>query len=444
MTAPLPNNAKRVHRTDVGEFRGFERTPQGGMRIAAAFSRVGVFTYSDAAGNTWREYRPEGTVFSADSFASLRGAPVTDDHPDVLVDTSNWKALAKGHVGDDVRREGSYLVGSIIVNDAEEIARIESRERKDVSLGYECSLDRTPGVSPDGEPYDAIQVDLRNNHAALLPPGKGRAGVEVSLRMDGAAVQIPSTAAATAPTTPRQQSLPLSSGRVVRTDAQEFTMRTILKVGKREFKVDAGGLDAAQTLIDEQDAAMAALGANLDQIKKLLDEEKAKVAKLESMYAAAQAATQAATQQATTAAADAAAMPMAEDKIPPAVLDAAVAKRIALLDGARKILGTAAKFDGKGRADIQREVILKRLPAMKADGVAKLDGATLDAVYEQALALHAALPVRNDALGDVHRAAINVDENGQPRTDAADPEPVDVMEKNREAQAKAARERALK
>ena len=419
---------KRVHRFDFGAVGAIERTPQGGIRVPATLTRTGVLTYSDGAGKTWNELRPPEEVFDPASMATLHDAPVTVDHPSHLVSAATWKADAVGHACNDVHKDGEMVAATLVIQDANAVAQVEAKTLCEISVGYTCDVEPTSGVTEAGEPYSAIQRQIAYNHAALLTAGAGRAGPDVGLRMDGAGVEVsptPPSSARSAPTVQRQQPLPLS-GRAVRMDAQEHTMRTVLKVGKREFKVDAGGLDAAQTLIDEQDAAMTALGANKDKIQAMLDEEKAKVAKLESMLAAAQAA---------TAAADAAAMPMAEDKIPPAVLDAAVSKRIALFDGARKILGTDAKLDGKTADAIRREVIVKRLPKMDAAKVAALSGDVLGTVYEQALALHAALPTRNDALAAANEAATAVDPatGTSTRADAVeDDDPAIKMRQNSE------------
>src|SRR5690606_28507268 len=49
---------------------------------------------------------------------------------------------------------------------------IESGERKEISLGYKCQLDPTPGTW-NGESYDAVQKNIVVNHVALGPKGWG-------------------------------------------------------------------------------------------------------------------------------------------------------------------------------------------------------------------------------------------------------------------------------
>lgn len=163
------------------------RLPSGALRVPARLTRTGVFTYRNPDGTPRREYRPPEAVFAPASLEALRGATVTDLHPKHSrgvdrVDAENWRDLAIGHVGDDVRQAGEYVEASIVIADARAIQRIEARERTEVSVGYQVDLERTPGTTPSGEAYDAIQRNIRPNHVAIVP--RGRAGRDVSLRLD--------------------------------------------------------------------------------------------------------------------------------------------------------------------------------------------------------------------------------------------------------------------
>lgn len=163
------------------------RLPSGALRVPARLTRTGVFTYRNPDGTPRREYRPPEAVFAPASLEALRGATVTDLHPKHSrgvdrVDAENWRELAIGHVGDDVRQVGEFVEASIVIADARAIQRIDARERTEVSVGYQVDLERTPGTTPSGEAYDAIQRNIRPNHVAIVP--RGRAGRDVSLRLD--------------------------------------------------------------------------------------------------------------------------------------------------------------------------------------------------------------------------------------------------------------------
>lgn len=152
----------------------------------ANLTRIGVLLYRRADGTTVRELRHPDEVFNADSLASLGGAPVTDLHPIAeggLVTPSNVKALQCGHVGESVKADGKFVSATVIVQDAALIAAVESGERRELSPGYTCRVDATPGTWK-GEAYDAIQRDIVYNHLAVGPRGWGRSGSEVALKMD--------------------------------------------------------------------------------------------------------------------------------------------------------------------------------------------------------------------------------------------------------------------
>lgn len=173
-----------VRRFDSGTIESVERTPQGGLRIPSRPTRVGVLYYRNPDGSERAELRPPEEVFDPVSLATLRGAPVTDLHPtEGPVTPENWRRLAIGHVADDVQPDGSHVSAPLLIQDAEEIKLIEAQERKELSCGYTCDLDETPGVW-DGVHYDVVQRKIRYNHVALGPKGWGRAGPTASLRLD--------------------------------------------------------------------------------------------------------------------------------------------------------------------------------------------------------------------------------------------------------------------
>ncbi len=177
----------RIRRYDVGRLGSAERTPQGGIRVQAMLTRSGVFEYIREDGSVQREHRSVEQVFDAASLQSLGDAPVTDLHPDEQVNAANYTSLAVGHVSGIPVQSGTHVAAVLVVQDANEIALIDAGERIEISCGYDCVLDMTPGKTPEGEPYDCSQTFISYNHAALLPAGWGRAGSSVGLRLDGKA-----------------------------------------------------------------------------------------------------------------------------------------------------------------------------------------------------------------------------------------------------------------
>lgn len=173
-------------RLDAGTVSAVRRTPQGGLRVDARLTRVGVLEYRNADGSTRRELRHPDEVFKADSLDTLRGAPVTDLHPSDMVRSDTFRELARGHVGDDVRSDGGrFVAATLYVQDAGLVDAVERGDRREISCGYTCSYDPTPGEW-QGEKYDGRQVGITYNHAAIGPRDWGRAGSDVALRMDNA------------------------------------------------------------------------------------------------------------------------------------------------------------------------------------------------------------------------------------------------------------------
>lgn len=170
-----------ARRYDYAQNLKFERTEQGGMRAQGALTRVGLFRYRRKDGSIRVEYRPAEEVFNPESIASLEDAPITDMHPDEMVNGENFQELSVGHVR-DVKPEGDLLVSSVVVQAKKVVDQIPEK-RRDFSCGYSLDYDPTPGTYK-GERYDGVQRKIRYNHVAILPPGGGRAGSDVRLRLD--------------------------------------------------------------------------------------------------------------------------------------------------------------------------------------------------------------------------------------------------------------------
>jgi hypothetical protein len=99
------------------------------------------------------------------------------------VRTDTFRELARGHVGDNVAADGRFVAATLYVQDAALVDAIERGDRREISCGYTCSYDPTPGEYK-GEHYDGRQVGITYNHAAIGPRDWGRAGSDVALRMD--------------------------------------------------------------------------------------------------------------------------------------------------------------------------------------------------------------------------------------------------------------------
>lgn len=175
--------------TDRAQVGSIKKTQEGYLVASSRVARTGVQDYlASELGMAYSSFpperhvmvngvrdahvyvgRPEAEVFSKDALASLSRVPVTLNHPDVPVTADNWKDLAVGEVGDNVLRDGDWIVVNPMIKDAKALIAAETTH-KEISMGYTAEL---VDAAPDsGTDFDMVNV--RFNHLALVP--KGRAG----------------------------------------------------------------------------------------------------------------------------------------------------------------------------------------------------------------------------------------------------------------------------
>jgi len=282
-------------------------TDEGYLTGQARVARVGIQSYQDGEGGVRREFRPVGEVFSADAISSFKNMPVTMGHPqEGLVTADNAKRLSVGHVGENIRPDGEWLVMPITITDAETIEQIANGV-VELSGGYMADLDELAGEY-DGEVYDAVQRNIRGNHVAVVQ--QARAGEMARLNLDAAgAVQI----------------IPEKQTRVDDMSDKSVTVR----VDGIEYEVSPE-VERHMTRVDEQ---VTALTAERDQAKADAETSKAK---------------------ADEAAAEV--EKLRETHSDEAIREAAKA-RVALERTASKILGDEADLDGMSERDLQEAVV---------------------------------------------------------------------------------------
>ena len=183
----------RVRRYDRGSMRKKGRKDaRGFLHVDAALTRApAVFPYhvrqSDGSFKLIREFRPADHVFSEKNLDSVRGAPVTDEHPKVRVTNKNIRKFQAGTGDSNVRRDGDKMLSGLTITDSDLVEQMERGDKREVSLGYDCDLIFEPGVFVDDNgvehPYDAIQTNHETNHIAIVV--EGRAGPECAVHMDG-------------------------------------------------------------------------------------------------------------------------------------------------------------------------------------------------------------------------------------------------------------------
>ena len=174
----------------------FLETPEGYVRVRGTFSRSGCQTYTNPDGSKRVEYRPPEEVSRPDSLLSMGGLPVTLEHPPQLLTPDTVRQHTRGHSGTQVEFTDGFVHGTVTLTDREAIEAVKRRDAVELSVGYRCDYDPTPGTAPDGTRYDGVQRNISGNHLAVTR--KARAGSEVRLHFDSADADDPPIVAVSA------------------------------------------------------------------------------------------------------------------------------------------------------------------------------------------------------------------------------------------------------
>lgn len=170
---------KRVIRLDSLPLNQTFFTEEGYLRDRPVLTRVGIFEYVNDDGTVRRELRLPEEVFDPQSLASYKGKPIIITHNAGLVDKSNVHEESIGTILSDGYRSGEDVRAEIVIHDTD---AMKDSKMKELSLGYSLDSEETPGVW-NGQPYDAIQRNIRINHLALVV--EARAGDKARLNIDG-------------------------------------------------------------------------------------------------------------------------------------------------------------------------------------------------------------------------------------------------------------------
>ena len=197
----------------------FLETPEGYVRVRGTFSRSGCQTYTNPDGSKRVEYRPPEEVSRPDSLLSMGGLPVTLEHPPQLLTPDTVRQHTRGHSGTQVDFTDGFVHGTVTLTDREAIEAVRRRDAVELSVGYRCEYDPTPGTAPDGTRYDGVQRNISGNHLAVTR--KARAGSEVCLHFDSADADDPPIVAVSAdllPSPPEATPMPANAHSTDRAD----------------------------------------------------------------------------------------------------------------------------------------------------------------------------------------------------------------------------------
>lgn len=312
-------------KVSVGRVR---RTGDGYLVADAKVARTGIQQYlGSELGRpdmpVVRVYRPPDEVFSDDAMHSYAYRPVTIEHPAKMVDATTWKAVAAGQTGGEIQQEGKFVRVPLVLMDAAAIKAYEDGKRE-LSMGYSAEIVFRDGVTPDGQPYDAVQTQLRMNHLALVDRARGGSELRIG---DG---RTPGGKDRADNHSPKEN--PMS----------DIKTRTILVDGLSVETTDAGAQAIAKLQGQLNDAKTASDKLVTDHAAALADKDKA-IAKLEAERD-----------------------DLKGKALTDAALDARVQARADLLTTAKAIHD--ADYTGKSDADVRKAAVVGKLGASVVDG----------------------------------------------------------------------------
>lgn len=241
-----------VQRYDYSEFKA-TKTDEGFLVDSPIVARVGIQEYRRADGTIRRELRLPQEVFAPEALASLRGRPVTADHPKSgKVDSSTAHRVTIGTMLSEGRQDGNNVRVDMVIHSPDAIGN-----RRELSLGYTAHLDETPGVHPEFGSYDAVQRNISVNHLSVVH--SARAGKIARLNLDGNEEDFFN----------QQEQTTMTTVKVKLDNGIEYDAAPEVSVELAKLRSDASG---AQSKLDavtaQRDTLQAKVDAQKDEIEK--------------------------------------------------------------------------------------------------------------------------------------------------------------------------------
>ncbi|MFV5360756.1 DUF2213 domain-containing protein [Acinetobacter oleivorans] len=274
---------KNIYRFKVGDFAPSESTrsytPEGYLKCvnvrlgkAPQVRQYYAFEFPNLEGfsadQTINVYTPAEELFKPEAIKSWDGADATDYHPPKNeINAANWKDYHIGYC-ENVRQEGEYLVGDLLIKDKDSIDLIQNNERLEMSLGYGATLVLEQGTAPDGTVYQAKFINFIGNHVALVKYGrcggdcrigdqkqtqpKGNKTMEVSV--NGMRFDI-------------GDNKPLADALKIQQEQIDNLKAAKLKVGDKQFSI-GDELNAVQAVVDQLHTDKTTLEQKVGDLEK--------------------------------------------------------------------------------------------------------------------------------------------------------------------------------
>jgi len=324
---------KNVDFFNLDEANSLEVLPNGFISITANLTRTGIFTYRhimpDGTSKLIKQLRIEEEVFSDETMASLSGLPITNNHPSELVSPENASDFIIGMASDNPKRvrapmqgdSEAYVQQKLTIFDDNVIVMVKNKEKGEMSLGYQCKLDFTPGVYK-GSNYDCIQREIRYNHGSLVDQARG--GPSCKIMLDGAEVILDG----------------ISDDEITINQGKEHSVK-IFKLNGMEYQVE-----------DDVFGVLTSLSENLDTAESLVKSNKAELEKKTAVCDDQESQIKVFKDS-------------ADDK---EAFNKAVKSRVELEGSGHKVLGAEIALDGLTDREIKEKIIEKTRPGTNLDG----------------------------------------------------------------------------
>ena len=196
-------------------------------------------------------YRPGEELSRHETLESANLIPFIEDHLMLGRDGVEPEKLPQqGVTGEKAAFDGLYLRNTLRIFSKDMRDLISSRGKVELSPGYRCTYEETPGIY-DGITYDLIQRDILFNHLALVE--KGRSGPDVSV-LDSASLVFDSA-----------ENVEKPEGKQVFTKEQEEQIRAMILEAMKAKAEDEG--DVKEKEAEDQE----------NETEKAKDEEKQEV-----------------------------------------------------------------------------------------------------------------------------------------------------------------------
>lgn len=289
----------KIARTGIQAYRGGEMGDEASIH---GFGDLDVV----------RVYRSPEEVFASDSLNGWAAVPVTINHPSELVDSSNVEKYQVGNVRDKahVDRDSGWLGLEYVVMADRAIAGLLDGSLPEVSGGYLADIDWTPGVTPDGQRFDAQQRNIRPNHLALVP--RGRAFAKDAIEWGASPV-------------------------TVEDKSMTVELKTVI-LGDKAVQVEAKDADTVAAILRDHAAIVADKDKEIGELTVKLDAAEAKILSDEAVAEMVAAKVKADTERAAVKA---------------KIGDKADAMTDAQIEGAYLALGDSLKVDDTARDAIK-------------------------------------------------------------------------------------------